>query len=358
VEAFNSNGNTVTANPAVSTTYTIVGSDFTCTSFNTVSVSVNPLPTISFINGSSTSICAQTSTTITATGATHYTWTPAATLNTSSGSTVIANPLVTTTYTVTGKDGDACINTATITITVKPLPSISISAGTGEVCLGKSISITASGADTYTWSPLTDLVLNPGNTIGTATPSSTQKYTVKGTDNQGCSNETSTTITVNDIVPGVVSIAPIPICNEAVTLTVTATHVASYTWTPSTGLSCTDCPNPVVTPSGETTIYTVEVSTDCGVQKSKTDVMVRQCIFIPNVITAKIGNDRFVIRNLKDYPNSSLMVFNRWGIKIFEDPAYNNSWDGETYPDGTYFYVLNLSDGTIHRGTLQIIKHN
>jgi gliding motility-associated-like protein len=66
-------------------------------------------------------------------------------------------------------------------------------------------------------------------------------------------------------------------------------------------------------------------------------------------------NDRFVIKGIKDFPNSRLMVFNRWGNKIFEATGYLNDWDGRSdnsltvgskiIPEGTYYYIIDLGNG-------------
>ncbi|WP_343635566.1 T9SS type A sorting domain-containing protein [Fluviicola sp.] len=65
----------------------------------------------------------------------------------------------------------------------------------GTICAGNSATITASGANTYTWSPAGSLSSSTGSTV-TATPSATQVYTVSGIDANGCSNSTTITITV------------------------------------------------------------------------------------------------------------------------------------------------------------------
>ncbi|MCI5059086.1 MAG: Ig-like domain-containing protein [Flavobacteriales bacterium] len=69
-------------------------------------------------------------------------------------------------------------------------------------------------------------------------------------------------------------------------------------------------------------------------------------------------NETFRIRLLSRYPDNSIVIYNRWGNKVFEAQPYNsnNWWDGrnqsgfsngnETVPDGTYFYILDLGDGS------------
>ncbi|MEO0532889.1 MAG: gliding motility-associated C-terminal domain-containing protein, partial [Cyanobacteria bacterium P01_A01_bin.123] len=68
-------------------------------------------------------------------------------------------------------------------------------------------------------------------------------------------------------------------------------------------------------------------------------------------------NETFTIDCISRYPNNVLKVFNRWGNIVFEQRSYNNDWDGtsngratvqkgQQLPVGTYYYVLDLGDGS------------
>ncbi|MEO9869146.1 PKD domain-containing protein [Ekhidna sp.] len=82
---------------------------------------------------------------------------------------------------------------------------------------------------------------------------------------------------------------------------------------------------------------------------------------IPNVFTPNGDgvNDIFMIEGIEDYPNNIVKIFNRWGNPVFEIEGYNNrdrAWESDTntglvlgdkfVPDGTYFYVIDLGDGS------------
>jgi len=71
-------------------------------------------------------------------------------------------------------------------------------------------------------------------------------------------------------------------------------------------------------------------------------------------------HDVFQIACIENYPNNSIQIFNRWGIEVFKQEGYNNTWGGnsdgrstydknEKLPVGTYFYILDLGDGTMSR---------
>lgn len=83
-------------------------------------------------------------------------------------------------------------------------------------------------------------------------------------------------------------------------------------------------------------------------------------VVIPNIITPNGDNmnDNFVITNLEFFPKNNLVVFNRWGKKIYEKTGYQNDWNGDGHSDGTYFFILELNDfaNTIHKGTITILR--
>jgi gliding motility-associated-like protein len=57
-------------------------------------------------------------------------------------------------------------------------------------------------------------------------------------------------------------------------------------------------------------------------------------------------NETFVVKNIMSYPNNEIFIFNRWGGRVHYAKPYANNWTGEGSPDGTYFYVLDLGDGS------------
>ncbi len=110
---------------------------------NEVVVTVNALPTVA-VTPTSATICqpGATAVALTASGAVTYTWSPTAGLTPSTGANVSALPTATTTYTVTGTDGNGCINTATSVITVNGAPIItSVTATPTTVCSGGSTQL-------------------------------------------------------------------------------------------------------------------------------------------------------------------------------------------------------------------------
>jgi hypothetical protein len=76
-------------------------------------------------------------------------------------------------------------------------------------------------------------------------------------------------------------------------------------------------------------------------------------IKIPNVFTPGVKdglNDAFVIENLP--PNSSLIIYNRWGTVVYESKNYLNDWTGDNHSDGVYYYILTTPVGKKYKGTI------
>ena len=250
-------GASVTANPTSTITYSVTGTTAGCSATATKVVTVNALPTISA--GSNVAICNGTSTTLTATGGTSYSWTPSTGLSATTGASVIANPTSTITYTVTGTNGSGCSKTATVTVTVNTLPSINAGSNVA-ICNGSSTILTATGGTTYIWTPSTGLSATTGSGV-TANPLVTTSYSVTGTNGTGCSNTASVTVTVNAL-PSISAGSNVAICNGSSTI-LTATGGTTYIWTPSTGLSATTGSGVTANPS-VTTSYSVTGSNASG----------------------------------------------------------------------------------------------
>jgi len=230
-------GASVTANPTVTTVYTVAGTDASsCTQTKTVTVTVNPLPTIS-VSPSTPTICIGSSTTLTASGATSYAWSPNTGLSATTGASVTANPTSTTTYTVTGTGSNGCTKSQTVVVTVNPAPSLTFSPSSPAVCIGNATTVTASGATSYTWSPSTGLNTTSGATVS-ANPSVTTVYSINATGSNGCTGTQSLTVTINPLPTLTLSPSSPAVCNGSTT-TLTATGATTYSWSPATNLSAT-----------------------------------------------------------------------------------------------------------------------
>jgi hypothetical protein len=207
-------------------------------------------------------ICAGGSSTLDASGASTYTWSPAGSLNPSTGAQVIATPTTTTTYSVVAIDGGGCQSIATVTVTVNAVPVTVASPATSAICEGSSVGLTATGATTYSWSPSTGLNTTTGATV-TATPTTTTTYTVTGTS-LGCSSTATATVNVTNVAAPTAT-SPVNYCQNAVAapLSATATSGNSLWWytTPTGGNASANAPTPSTATAGSTTYYVSQQAT-------------------------------------------------------------------------------------------------
>jgi subtilisin-like proprotein convertase family protein len=123
-------------------------------------------------------------------GAQIYSWSPSTYLNTTVSNSVVANSVLSPiTYTVTLTGSNGCTATKNIAVSLLNNPVVNSTASASMVCIGDSVTLTATGANQYSWSH--------GVTNGTpfAVNSSTT-YTVIGTDTNGCQNTSTQTVNV------------------------------------------------------------------------------------------------------------------------------------------------------------------
>ncbi|MBL7766813.1 MAG: M4 family metallopeptidase [Chitinophagaceae bacterium] len=251
-------------------TYTVTATNAQgCTATATQVINVNALPTVGATTTNAT-ICAGSSTSVTGTGATSYSWMPGSL----TGTTVNVSPTTTTTYTVTGTNANGCTQASTIMITVNPAPSVGTTTPWPSVCVGQSSNITANGANTYSWSP--------GGMAGTTvsvTPLITTTYTVTGTTTAtGCTATATRTIVVNPL-PNVGASASLSTICSGNSTTLTGVGASTYIWEPGSIAG-----NPISVFPGATTTYTVTGTNANGCVNTATQtITVNNCNSIVNV---------------------------------------------------------------------------
>jgi len=229
--------------------------------------------------GINATICNGSSTTLSASGGTSYSWLPAAGLSSTTIANPVANPTTTTNYTVT-VTSSGCTATDVVTVTVNPIPTANAGSD-AAICNGASTTLAATGGGTYSWLPATGLssttVSNP-----IANPTVTTTYTVTVTL-AGCTATDPVLVTVNPN-PTANAGTDVTICNGTST-TLSATGGPSYSWLPATGLSSTTIANPIANPTS-TTNYTVTVTNAFGC--TNTDVVIFTVTPLPS---ANAGTD-------------------------------------------------------------------
>jgi gliding motility-associated-like protein len=148
----------------------------------------------------------------------------------------------------------------------------------------------------------------------------------------------------------------------------------SILWSPAGGLSCSDCPNPVLyTLTNRNYLVTGVNQFFCSDTATlAVNVYFQNKLALPNTFTPNGDgkNDIFyVISGEMVSRVNQFQIFSRWGEKVFETANvmpndYSGGWDGnfrgKPAPAGTYVYVLilGLTDGTTetHRGNITLLR--
>jgi photosystem II stability/assembly factor-like uncharacterized protein len=260
----NSSGNSVSASPTVTSTYSVIGTN-SCG--NDTAISTVTILNLPIITASSATVCAGVTATLTASGATTYTWSPTNGLSSITGSPVLATPLNTTTYSISGTDINGCANSATALVTIHQLPIISVNSAT--VCAGSTATLIATGANSYTWTPAIGLSANIGVTI-TVTPTITSTYNIAGTDINGCISSTNSTVSIPH--PSNIVVNSDTLCAGDSTVLI-ANGANSYLWLPTASLSSTTGQTVTAFPL-TTTTYSVIGTDGCGSNTAISTVLV------------------------------------------------------------------------------------
>ncbi|MEW6468747.1 MAG: gliding motility-associated C-terminal domain-containing protein [Bacteroidota bacterium] len=226
-------GASVVASPTTTTAYNVIAvAPNGCGDTASAIIAVNQPPNV-IITPSSPTICSNAPVTLTASGASTYNWAPSTGLNTTTGSTVIALPSVTTTYTVTGTVVACGTATNSFIITVIPAPTVTVTPNSTSICSGSFTNLIANGASTYTWSPASGLSSTTG-TVVTANPTASTTYTVVGIAANGCSDTVAVPVTVNPLFALNTSSTP-SVCGNINSGTATVTNTGgtppfTYQW--------------------------------------------------------------------------------------------------------------------------------
>ena len=256
-------GTAVAASPLSTQEYTITGYLNNCTNTAIATVSTIAVPVLSAAASDKT-ICSGASTFLQASGATSFSWSPAGSLNHGAGANVIASPLVYTSYTVRGFNG-TCTGSTTVHVDIIPNPNMAITSNQNQVCMGYSLPLSVSGAQTYSWAPFNGLSATTGSLVHVSPVASTN-YTVYGSNSNGtvsCYQLLSYSVIVTPFAQAAVSNS-VALC-EGEKTTLVASGGNTYYWLPKAGLNVTNQQGVVASPVVSTT-YTVDVSynTFCG----------------------------------------------------------------------------------------------
>ncbi len=197
-----SGANTLTPVVSAGGTYTLTVNNvnqpgnLNCSYTSNITVTQNTTLPVATVTSPVQQICPGESVTLTASGGASYNWVNL----TGNGNTQVVSPANTTVYQVFAVGANGCVsaNPATITIVVGP-PVAILAASKSKICVGESVTLTATGGVTYEWVGL------PGNgSTQVVSPTVTTTYSVYALGGNGCKVENPTSITI-EVVPAIES---------------------------------------------------------------------------------------------------------------------------------------------------------
>jgi gliding motility-associated-like protein len=263
------------------------------------------------------------------------------------------------------KYGCATLDSNVVNVLQSPIPNFNFY----NQCLGETCVFTDSSQgnpNSWVWNfgdgSLDSSQSNPTHHIYADTGSYSAQLVVSSAN--GCKD----TLIKNVIIynaPTSVFTTKTPICvgeNSLITYAGNAPPTATYTWIFPGGTVISGTgqgPYEISWPGLGTYNIGLSISENNCNSNNTNPVIVSDCIIIvPNIFTPNGDgeNDVFYIKGLDSYQNSKLQIYNRWGNKIYESDDYKNNWDGDNNPDGVFYYVLTLQNGTSLHGTVTILK--
>ena len=328
----------------------------------TVRVNTNPVTTTAN-NGP---VCEGSQLQLDATGGSQYQWSGPNAYSGTGATQLIRNIQLNQAgkYYVLVNNDAGCTHLDSSLVNVIPGPTASVSFTRDVICSGDSIQLEGSGGGAYEWNPPTGLsataIPDPK-----ASPADSTRYRLVVTDANTCTDTAYTDIIV--LTQPIADAGPdrAMLENDPITLSAQAIgNSISFSWVPSPNISNINSLNPQVNPPmDEWFILNVSSPAGCGTDRDSMLVKVYSQVFVPNTFTPNDDriNDNWNIPALSALKNFELIVFNRFGQKVFYLKNENRPWDGtfkgKEQPSGVYTFVI-YSSRFINpmKGTVMIIR--
>lgn len=310
--------------------YTVTDSNL-CTKSSSISIIVNPTPTI---NINTQNICSGVPSTLTVSGASSYLWVP----GNISGSNNIVNLSNSTIYTVTGTSSVNCSAMSTFTIGVNQTPTVVINSN--NICVWQTATLSAiSSNNTYSWLPGGQMTASI-----TVNPNATTNYSVISSINT-CSSIAVTTVSVYPL-PIILTTTNVAVCLGQIKI-LNAIGANTYTWQPgnSNGNSIS------ITPLSNTQYTVFGESANGCINNSIISVNTANSLTV-DINSAEIceGNQAFLIANtngnqyhwepssLAQSPNNNATYVNPMSSTIF---TFQTSENGNCITTATVNVIVN-----------------
>jgi gliding motility-associated-like protein len=245
-------------------------------------------------------------------------------------------------YSVSIKNAFNCIKISnSVLIIVDTLPTVSINLpGSVDACEGTELQLVTNLNPNLSYQWLKNTVLINGAVNNVLNVNTSGNYQVEVVNSYGCKNTSNTTTVTYYPYPSItITKDTFLMPGTFFTLMPSISNYTQLTWQPNTvNLSCFNCLNPAFTVFEPTMLYVV--ATNTGGCSSVDSIRIRtgcdlSLLFIPNTFTPNgdANNDRFFVSGKGIREVRNIVIYNRWGIKVFENSNFQvndplSGWDG------------------------------
>ncbi|QQR94612.1 MAG: gliding motility-associated C-terminal domain-containing protein [Bacteroidota bacterium] len=336
---------TASINVSTAGNYTVTSSNACGADTVVVNVTVTNTPSVS-VTSSATVICPGQSATLTASGASSYSWSGGQT-----GSSITVSTAGIYTVTGTSTCGTA---SATYNLAQGSVPTAVISSPSTVLCNNSMLTLTATGGDNYLWSN--------GTTTSTTTVNTPGIYAVTATNSCG-SDTANFTITATNIDAAFAANVYSGQAPLTVDFTNNSLNYTASSWAFGDGNTSTNNNASNIFNYGGTfnVVLTVTDNAGCTDTASAIIEVIDDSLIIPNVITPNNDgkNDVFTYSSTA-IKSAETTIFNRWGKKVTSYSDWKNGWDAKDNHAGVYYYEIEiqLHNGTSkkYHGAINVIK--
>lgn len=212
------------------------------------------------------------------------------------------------------------------------------------ICKGVPLQLTGSSNGTISWSPA-NAVDNPNIAAPFFTSQSTTDLTITTTVG-GCSQKDTVTVVVV-LAPVATAVPTDTTVVQGIAVTLSGGGSNALQWSPTPGLSCTNCPNPVATPEVTTTYILTATSPEGCTDTTQVTIRVTppECkATIPNAFSPNGDQTNDDFKPFGNVDNYQLTIYNRWGQRIYEGTSpWNGSIEGKDAPVDLYLYRITVT---------------
>jgi gliding motility-associated-like protein len=300
------------------------------------------LPTLTITPGN-VLLCPGITATLTANGsATNYTWSTGAT-----GSTIYVNTPGVKTVSVSNSCG---IKAVSVNVTPLNFSPLVVTPSSPTVCPNELVTyvvtgggFSASGTTTYDWS----------NSSSTGSVVTAQGGTVTVSNTNLCGTyTTSVSVGINPVTANIVADPVSGTSPLVVTFTDNSTNAGTWLWDFGNGTiaNTQTVANQVYANSGSYTAYLTVTNGSCMDVDSVVIIVLEEepTLYVPNAFTPNGDSINDIFRvGYTNIIQFNMIIFDRWGLKLFESSDIDNGWDGKVNGnvicDGVYYYLIDAT---------------